>query len=392
MASNGTGSIARDPGQYEVTPVELFFDLVYAFAISQLSHFLLEHLSWVGLAESIVLYLAVFWAWAFTTWATSLTDPRRAPVRQMLLVSMLFGLFMNAAIPEAFGEAGWLFVATYLAAQIGRTVWMLTAGLQPVIHTHFQRALIWQLAASPLWVAGAVIANGARLLPWSLATAVDLAGSLLAHPLPGRRLKTERLQFAAPYLFERGRLFFLIALGETVLTTGAAITAAHLGPMTLLTGTVALAGTIAIWWTYFRRSERVAWRLAAENVDPARTSRYATYSLMLMVAGLIAVAVGDELVLARPTSHTNLATNAMLYGGPALYFGSQARYMRSVVHDSPRTRLIGVVALIIVGAATLPAPSFVAGIGAASILVGIAIADARRAEGEQAPADRTKDF
>jgi low temperature requirement protein LtrA len=391
MASNGTGSIARGPEEYEVTPVELFFDLVYVFAISQLSQFLLQHLSWMGFAQAVVLYLAVFWAWAFTTWATSLTDPTRAPVRTMLLVAMLFGLFMNAAIPEAFGEAGWLFVATYLATQIGRTVWLLTARLQSVFYIHFQRALIWQLATSPLWIAGAAMANGARILPWSLATAVDLAGSLAGHPLPGRRLQTENLVFAVPYLFERGRLFFLIALGETVLTTGAAITVAQLRPMTLLTGTVALAGTVAIWWAYFRRSERVTRRSAVENVDPARTSGYATYSLMLMVAGLIAISVGDELVLAHSTSHTNLATNIMLYGGPALFFFSQGWYMRAVTGNLPRSRPIGVVALVIVGAATLPTPSFVAAIGATSILVGIAIADALRAEVEETPVNRTAD-
>jgi low temperature requirement protein LtrA len=392
MASNGTGSIARDPDQYEVTPVELFFDLVYAFAISQLSHFLLQHLNWMGFAQTVVLYIAVYWTWSFTTWATSLTDPRRAPVRGMLLVSMLLGLFMNAAIPEAFGDAGWLFVATYLTAQIGRTAWLLTTELQSTFHIHFQRILIWQLAASPLWIAGAAMANGARILPWSLATTVDLAGSLLAHPLPGRRLQTERLEFAAPYLFERGRLFFIIALGETVLSTGAAITAAPLRPMTLLTGTTALVGTVAIWWAYFRRSERVARRLAAENANPARTSRYATYTLMLMVAGLIAIAVGDDLVLAHPTSHTNLATNATLYGGPALFFFSQGWYMRAVTGHLPRSRPIGVVALVIVGIATLPTPSFVAAIGATCILVGIGVDDARRAELEEAPADRTTDF
>jgi low temperature requirement protein LtrA len=111
-----------------------------------------------------------------------------------------------------------------------------------------------------------------------------------------------------------------------------------------------------------------------------------------MVAGLIAISVGDELVLAHPTSHTNLATNIMLYGGPALFFFSQGWYMRTVMGDLPRSRPIGVVALVIVGAATLPTPSFVAAIGATCILVGIGFDDARRAELEEAPVNRTKDF
>lgn len=82
--------------------------------------------------------------------------------------------------------------------------------------------------------------------------------------------------FAAPHMFERGRLFFLIALGETVLTTRMAIAGAQLEPMTLLTGTVALAGTVPVRWAYFRRSEGAARRLAGEDADPTHTGRCTT--------------------------------------------------------------------------------------------------------------------
>ncbi|WFR72665.1 low temperature requirement protein A [Prescottella defluvii] len=108
MTSRRSRSLRRGPEQQEVTPLELFFYLVYVFAIGQLSAHLLENLTWTGLAETVVLYVAVYAAWAHTAWASTLTDPRQPSVQVMVLLGMLLGLFMNASIPSAFGGWGWL--------------------------------------------------------------------------------------------------------------------------------------------------------------------------------------------------------------------------------------------------------------------------------------------
>lgn len=301
-----TGILARDPQQDGVTPLELFFDLMWVFALGQHSHVLLANPTWPGAAETAVLYLATFRAWAYTAWTGSLVDTARAPVMWMLLVVMLIGFFMNASIPTAFEGAGWVFVAAYLAIQIGRTAWLLTVGLVPTVHEHFQRTLVWMLATSPLWIADASAGHENRLLLWGIAAAVDLVGLLMAHPLPGRWLHT------------------------------------------------------------------------------IRGDRHGVEALMVMIAGLIAIAVGDELVIAHPTDQTDLTTNLMLYGGPAFflaaqgwYLRSEVRYLRSEVRYLPRLRLAGIVALAIVSAITLTTPSFVAAIGATTVLVAIAIADGR---------------
>ncbi|KXF49175.1 hypothetical protein AXA44_26140 [Rhodococcus sp. SC4] len=387
MSTPGKRSLQRDPNDRNVRPLELFFDLVYVFAIGQLTHHLLAHLTWTGLVETLVLYFAVFLAWAYTSWAGTLTDPDTSSVRMMLLVIMLLGLFMNVAIPEAFGEAGWLFVAAYLTIQIGRTLWLLTTGLDEVMRRHFQRALVWLVATAPLWVAGAVVEGPLRLVLWGVATVVDLAGLLSAHPFPGKRFHSERLDFAAEHHFERSRLFFMIALGETVLTTGAAVAGAPLVPMTLFTGVVALIGTIALWWVYFRRSERVAVRQAVADRDPVKISRYATNTLLVMVAGLLAIAVGDELVIAHPTGHADATTNALLFGGPFLFFAAQSWYMRVVMGDVPLSRPVALVVLVALAVATLPAPLYVAGCAALAVVLGVAIADGRRAAAEEASAE-----
>ncbi|MEV7663640.1 low temperature requirement protein A [Paenarthrobacter sp. NPDC089316] len=375
-------SLRRDPGDVEVSPLELFFDLVFVFAIMQLSLYLLEHLTWTGIAQTGVLYIAVFTVWSYTTWAGTLTDPARGPVRAMLLGAMLLGLFMNVSIASAFDTSGWLFVTTYLVMQIGRTLWLLSAGLDTVMHQHFQRTLVWLVASGPLWTVGAVVESGPRLILWSIATVVDLIGMLAAHPLAGKRVRTEKTAFPVAHQFERARLFFIIALGETVMTTGSAITHAPLGPMTLFVGAVALTGTITLWWVYFGRSEGAARARVNFDQDPVKTTRYANYSLMAMVAGLLAIAVGDELVIAHPAGEAEPSTNALLYGGPFLFFAAQSWYMRVAMNELPRSRPMAMMALVVLTAATWQAPPYLAAVAAMVVILAVAVADARRSSEE----------
>ena len=110
----------------EVTPLELLFDLVFVFAIGQLSHHLLVHPTWTGAGETLVLYLAVYAAWGYTTWAVTLVPAEGRRTRRMLQLVMLAGLIMNAAIPRAFDDAAWVFVVAYLLIHVGLTLWLLT--------------------------------------------------------------------------------------------------------------------------------------------------------------------------------------------------------------------------------------------------------------------------
>src|ERR687889_2011484 len=118
---------ARDGEEQRVTPLELFFDLVYVFAITQLSHLLLDHLTIEGALETLFLLLAVWWAWVATTWVANWFDPDRLPVRLMLVALMLASLVMSVAIPEAFGERGLMFALAYVSIQVGRTVFAVLA-------------------------------------------------------------------------------------------------------------------------------------------------------------------------------------------------------------------------------------------------------------------------
>ncbi len=366
----------KSPEQkYEVAPLELFFDLVFVFAVAQLSHHLLENLSWRGMAETLVLLLAVFAVWSYTSWAATMVPVDEPRTRRMVLAVMLLGLFMNAAIPEAFGEAGWAFVIPLLLILLGRTVWTIVNAPNGVYREQFYRTLLWFIAASPFWIAGAAANPEARLLWWALATVIEQVGTWLAHPIPGRWLRSENVVFAGGHMLERCRLFLIVALGETILTTGAAISAAPTTLITLLTGAVALVGTVALWALGFGRAARVVLQFVEETRDPVRASRHAINTLMVMVAGLIAVAVANEEVIAHPHEHASVVLAVLLCGGPMLYLLAQGWYYRYMLQIWPRMRLIGSAGLLGVGFIAMATPLYVALILVGAILTALAIVD-----------------
>jgi low temperature requirement protein LtrA len=364
--------------KYEVTPLELFFDLVFVFAVSQLSHHWLEHLTWRGAAEVLVMLLPILTVWSYTSWAATMIPADRSKTLWMVLWVMLLGLFMNASVTTAFTSSAWPFVIPFLLIQLGRTVWTIVNAPVAVYREHYFRVLVWQFATTPMWIAGAAADPKARVLWWGLAAGLDLAGTWLAHPVPGRRLHSENVAFAGGHMLERCRLFLIIALGETVLTMGEAIATARMTLMTVTTGTAALSGTVSLWALYFGRSERLALQHVEKTSDPIRASRFAVNALMAMVAGLIAVAVGNEKVLAHPREHASATLNALLYGGPILFLLAQAWYLQAVPRVSPLVRVIGSAALLVLAVATLIAPAYLSLMVAAGSLATLAVFDRRR--------------
>jgi low temperature requirement protein LtrA len=339
---------------------ELFFDLVFAFAISQLSEHLFAHLSWRGGAETLVMLVAIYAAWFTTSWSATMVRADQAQPRWLMLTVMLLGLFMNASVTRAFTLSGCAFVIPLLLIMLGRNVWMLVNATDAVFREHYFRTLIWLIATTPLWVAGAAVDAEGRLLWWALAAGIDQIGRWLAHPIPGRRLHSENVQFDAGHMLERCRLFLIIALGETVLTMGVSIAATPIKVMTLVTGTSALAGTVALWALAFGRAHRLIIRHMETTNDPVRASRHAVNALMIMVAGLIILAVANEEVIAQPQGHVSFALSLLLGGGPVLFLAAQGWYLWLVPRDRSRRYIIGEGVLLLIGFAMLAVPPYVA--------------------------------
>jgi low temperature requirement protein LtrA len=353
----GARSLLRARGQDSgrVGMVELFFDLVFVFAVTQLSHLLLAHPTPGGVLHAGLLLLAVWWVWIYTSWFTNWLDPERIPVRLCLFAMMGAGLLLSSSIPDAFGARGLVFAGAYVSMQVGRTLFFLWAARDgPVNLTrNFQRILCWLAAAGVFWIAGALAEGDARLAWWAVALALEFASPWLYFWVPGLgRSRIADWNVEGGHLAERCALFVIIALGESLLVTGAtfaklawdAVSTAGLG--------VALIGSVAMWWVYFDTgAERASHRIRHAD-DPGRQARIAyTYLHALIVAGIIVAAVGDELVLAHP-DHASGAAVAAILGGPALYLVGNALF-KWVTNDRrapPLSHLVGLALL----AALLP--------------------------------------
>jgi low temperature requirement protein LtrA len=342
-----------------VTYIELFFDLVFVFAITQLSHRLLDHLTLLGAVETLALFLAVWWVWIYTSWSTNWLDPERAHVRLMLLAMMVGGLALSAAIPKAFeGNDGLLFAGAYVAMQLGRTLYMVWAnkGVSETHRLNFIRIASYTAIAAPFWFWGTFESGAARLALWAVAILIEYAAPLLNFRIPilGAS-KPEDWDISGAHMAERCALFIIIALGEAVLVTGATYaTLPHDLPTTTAFLT-SFVGSAAMWWIYFdigakRGSDRIA---HSDNVGQLARSAY-TYLHMPIVAGIVVTAVADEKMLARPLGHGSLAYVLVACGGPFLFLiGNQAfKWITSDQKYPPLSHGFGTIALILVGIAS----------------------------------------
>lgn len=320
-------------GHAPVTNLELFFDLVFVFAVTQLSHYLLGGLTLIGLARTGVLFAAVWWAWMWTTWATNWIDPDRAEVRVMLGALMLFSLAMSAAIPSAFGSGAMLFAGSYVAIQVGRclfTAWAMEregrgGGLNMI------RATCWFLAAAPLWIGGAMAGDTSwQLALWLAALGLEYLAPMLFLWVPG--LGSSGLgdwHISGSHMAERCSLFIIIALGEGLVITGATYSAAAAQPWLDQALVVCFVGSFLMWWLYFDMGARRGARHIQDHTLPGLIARQAfTYWHIPIVAGIVVLAVADEMVLAHPREPIHGDMLAVMLGGTALFVSGLAGFKR----------------------------------------------------------------
>lgn len=333
----------------EVTPIELFFDLVFVIAVTQLSHTLLGHLTLLGALETAILLIAVWSVWVYTAWITNWLNPGRMPVRLMLFALMVVGIVLSSSLPEAFGERGLAFAGAYVVFHVGRTLFMLWAVRDlPELRLNFLRVLIWLLVGGVLWITGALLSGEARIFIWIAALTVDSIGPAVAFWVPGLgRSDTHTWNIEGTHMAERIGLFVMIALGESVLVTGIGFTELPWTPEVIAAMAVSLLQSIAIWWIYFSQHASAASAAIAASDDPGRVARQAyTYVPILLIAGIVVSAVGDELVLEHPSGHIEAATAWVLVVGPALYLLGAVLFKVAVFNVWSGIRLGGLAAIV----------------------------------------------
>jgi len=369
---------ARDGGEQPVTALELFFDLVFVFAVTQLSHRLLDHLTIDGALETLLLLVAVWRAWVDTTWVTNWFDPDRTPVRLLLITLMLVSLLMSVAIPEAFAEGGLMFALAYVTIQAGRTAFVvLVLEKYSSLGRNFQRILAWFAVPAVLWVAGGLLQGEARYVLWMLALVLEYTGPVAGFWTPGLgRSTTTDWTVEGGHFAERCRLFIIIALGESLLVTGTTFGEIEPSVVTVSAFVVAFLGSVALWWIYFARSEEAARGTFSSSEDPGRLARSAyTYFHLPMVAGIIAVAAADELTVAHPGERGTLASVALTLGGTALFLAGHTLFKWAVFGMLSWPRVVAIAALISLMPVGFAVPALALSGVAGLIVVGVAVWD-----------------
>ncbi len=313
----------RGGGEQRATFFELYFDLVYVFAVTQISHHLLADLSWIGAVQAAFFLVAVYWAWNYTTWMANWFDPETVPVRLVLIYVMLASFLMAVAIPEGAVDLALLFAASYVALQIGRNAFVVWVTPPGAFNENFRQILAWSILSAPLWVVGGILSGEPRWLLWVAALGLDLAAPLARYWVPrAGATPMSQWEVEGSHFAERFQLFVIIALGESIVLAGVTASGAGLrGPVVVTLGFAFLTST-ALWWLYFGQiaasvARRIS-RSAADESGQIGRDVY-TYLHLPIIAGIVLTAVGVELVIVHPGGELHTAGALVTLGGPALY-------------------------------------------------------------------------
>lgn len=380
-----SGPPVRDPeAPRRVTLLELFFDLVYVVALALISRGMVDQLDWHRAAEALIMLAAVWWTWAITTLVTDLYNPERTEIKLLISAVMFGALLMTTAIPEAFNDRGLVFAGTYVAIHLGRGLFLMPAvRREPQTQRRAARIFVWFTVSAIPWLIGAFVSGDARITCWAVALAIDYLGFRLAYPVPGLGVVPEKQRnVTAEHLSERYQQFFIIALGDAILTIGTMFSIEHNEAENIGAFAVAFLTTLLLWRIYVHKSGELLPTAIQAAQSPSKFLFSAPYTHLLMIAGVVTTAAGFHLVLHEPTGRTPPAWLAVILGGPALFLAGRASFEYEVFSRVSWSRPGGVLALLTIAPALLYLPPVFASLGGLLVLVGVAYADFRRSHGK----------
>jgi low temperature requirement protein LtrA len=356
MGDSQRGALYREiaPHQHSrVTYAELFFDLVFVFAVTQISHTLLGRLTPLGVLQTTLLFLGVWWVWVYTSWITNWLNPELTPVRVLLFLLMLGGLVLSTSIPQAFESRGLWFASAYAAMQVGRTIFLLrsTPPGQTLARMNAVRILAWLSMSAVFWIAGGFAQGNARLLLWAVALAIEYLSPAVRFWIPKYGAsQVGDWVVEGGHMAERCAGFIIIALGESIVVTGATFAELTWTAETVGAFMSAFAGALAMWWIYFHKGAEAGSELISRASEPGRLARLAyTYLHMPIVAGIIVAAVADELVLKHPSGHSGPETVLSAIGGPLLFLVGTILFKHTIRGFLQLSHGAGIIALGVLG-------------------------------------------
>lgn len=329
---------------------ELFFDLVFVFALIQLSHTLAEDFGATALIEAAILILALWWLWINTTWLMNLLNTERGPVRIALFSMMFGGVLLAIALPKAFGELGLIFAIIYSTLQIGRSIFALYVfkGIDNDNFLTFSRVSVWLAISCVFWIFGGLAHDlEIRIALWAVAIGIEYAGPLVAYYVPGlKSVEDEKLHLSGEHLAERCALFVIICLGETILTTGRTAAEYMSSGITFVVFCCAFSSTVLMWWIYFHHGQEQASEKAEESSDTEKIAQNLfNYGHLPIVAGIILTAVGEDFSMSHSHEEATLRYSLAIIGGPALFLAGNIGVKVASSYVRPISHFAGIIAL-----------------------------------------------
>jgi low temperature requirement protein LtrA len=356
-----TATLREDEAR--VTPLELFFDLVFVLAITQCTALMSKQPTWEGLAKGLLLLGLLWWSWVGYAWLTSVLNPEEGAVRFAIFGAMAGLLVVALCVPHAFGNLGTLFAASYAAVRAAQIVLFFVAARDDPDLTRSITGLAVSTAVGVgLLLGGSFLEGLARDVVWSVALALDMAGPYL--------FGSEGWKLVPGHFAERHGLIVIIALGESIVAIGVAA-GVHVGAGVVAAAVLGIAVAGALWWLYFDIVALVAERRLSRAEPGKQRNEIArdsfSYLHFPMVAGIVLLALGLKKTLAHVGDELDIVPAVALLGGTALYLLAHVAFRWRNVHRFSYARLGAALLLgaLVPAAIALPALAILAILAAA---------------------------
>jgi low temperature requirement protein LtrA len=365
-----------DAGEKRVAPLELFFDLVFVFALTQITYLMSEDPTWGGLGEGMLVLAALWWAWGAYAWLTNYIDTEQDLERLLMLAAMGAMLVAALATPHAFGDDALIFGISYAAVR-WLHIFIFAEANEDVDTATAVRTLARTALPAPLLLIGAAFFDGAaQTAVWIVALAIDFSGPFV--------FGVRGFRVSAGHFSERFGLIVIIALGESIVAIGAGIAGVDLDAGLIAGAVLGIVLAAALWWAYFDVVAIAAERRFRElrgyaRVRMARDS-YA-YLHLPMIAGIVLVALGVKKTLGDVDEPLKTVPAVALFGGIALYYAAHVGFRLRNLGTLNRPRLVAALAsLALIPLATEVDSLAALGIAAALAALVIAYETTRYAE------------
>ena len=243
-----------------------------------------------------------------------------------------------------------------------------------MIHRNFLRILTWLAVSAVVWIGGGLVDGTERVVAWIVALALEIIGPFMGYFVPGLgRSTTADWKVDGAHMAERCSLFVIIALGESILVTGATAAGQPATVPAVCAFVIAFLGSVAMWWIYFHIGAERGSRQIAGSADPGRVARAVyTYFHIPIIAGIVVSAVADEITIAHPGGHLEPAAAACLLGGPALYLAGNVFFKRASAKYYPLSHLVGLGLLLLLAPVALSLTPLALGTATTAVLIVVA--------------------